>query len=293
MTSPTNPAMPAELPDDVLRYAMECSKLNNPEGARLVRAVYRFLREGLASPVAAPAEWCQECVGQGIKTSPVPPDGDDTCGACGGSGAVPRPRVRAVMSESSPLVRAHRALQAQQDCLTADDPVVEANRQLLLDRSRVGLRKYGVTLADAGLAPRQLMQHALEEALDLANYLQTLIQTEQRKSDDLLTMRGMADCMDMVRGELIEAGIIDANVPPMMVANAVMAHIAGLAKTQQKAQLYTCEGKGGEYEFIGVVYGAGTLRDKAFVAYRDTENGIMFCRRPKDFEARMVRLGDK
>lgn len=58
------------------------------------------------------------------------------------------------------------------------DPVVEANRKLLLDRSRVGINKYGVTLAASGLSRAQLAQHALEEALDLANYLQTIIQTD-------------------------------------------------------------------------------------------------------------------
>lgn len=59
---------------------------------------------------------------------------------------------------------------------TAQDPVVEANRQLLLQRSNVGVSKYGVTLANSGLTRRQLLQHALEEALDLANYLQAEIQ---------------------------------------------------------------------------------------------------------------------
>lgn len=52
------------------------------------------------------------------------------------------------------------------------DAVVEANRKLLLQRSDVGIDKYGVTLAQSGLGRRALLQHALEEALDLANYLQ-------------------------------------------------------------------------------------------------------------------------
>lgn len=60
----------------------------------------------------------------------------------------------------------------------APDPVVEANRRLLLQRSQVGVSKYGVTLADSGLNRRQLLQHALEEALDLANYLQAEIMRE-------------------------------------------------------------------------------------------------------------------
>lgn len=55
------------------------------------------------------------------------------------------------------------------------DPVVEANRALLHQRSQVGIDKYGVTLGAAGLSRRALLQHALEEALDLANYLQAEI----------------------------------------------------------------------------------------------------------------------
>lgn len=53
------------------------------------------------------------------------------------------------------------------------DSVVEAVRELLLSRSQVGIKKYGVTLATAELSEEEILQHALEEALDLANYLQT------------------------------------------------------------------------------------------------------------------------
>lgn len=53
------------------------------------------------------------------------------------------------------------------------DSVVEKNRELLHQRSQVGLNKYGTALATAGLSEEQILQHALEEALDLANYLQT------------------------------------------------------------------------------------------------------------------------
>ena len=52
------------------------------------------------------------------------------------------------------------------------DRVVEANRQLLLERSNVGVSKYGTTLADSKLTLDEFHRHALEEALDLANYLQ-------------------------------------------------------------------------------------------------------------------------
>ncbi len=55
------------------------------------------------------------------------------------------------------------------------DKVVEKNREILHQRSQVGLSKYGTALATAGLNEEQILQHALEEALDLANYLQTRI----------------------------------------------------------------------------------------------------------------------
>lgn len=45
---------------------------------------------------------------------------------------------------------------------------------MLLDRSTVGLAKYGAPLHNFQ-DERGILQHALEEALDLANYLQTRI----------------------------------------------------------------------------------------------------------------------
>lgn len=65
----------------------------------------------------------------------------------------------------------------------AVDLVVEANRALLLNRSNVGIRKYGVTLSDARLSERDLLVHALEESLDLANYLQANIQRADAERD--------------------------------------------------------------------------------------------------------------
>lgn len=61
---------------------------------------------------------------------------------------------------------------------SAQDAVVEANRRLLLERSNLGIQKYGTTLAGSGLSRRQLLQHALEEALDFANYLQAELMRE-------------------------------------------------------------------------------------------------------------------
>jgi len=58
---------------------------------------------------------------------------------------------------------------------TSPDKNVEKNRELLLRRSIVGLAKYGVTTDNNPLALRAWLQHALEEALDMANYLQAAI----------------------------------------------------------------------------------------------------------------------
>jgi hypothetical protein len=55
------------------------------------------------------------------------------------------------------------------------DPVVEAVRDDLLERSRVGIDKYGVTLARTDLKLRDWLQHAYEETLDQANYLKRAI----------------------------------------------------------------------------------------------------------------------
>jgi hypothetical protein len=57
----------------------------------------------------------------------------------------------------------------------AQDAVVEANRKMLLERSKLGIQKYGTTLAGNKLSRREWLQHALEESLDLSNYLQAEI----------------------------------------------------------------------------------------------------------------------
>lgn len=50
-------------------------------------------------------------------------------------------------------------------------PVVLQNCIDLIEREQVGIKKYGVTLTEARLPRNVLLQHAREEALDLANYL--------------------------------------------------------------------------------------------------------------------------
>ena len=52
------------------------------------------------------------------------------------------------------------------------DPHVEANRLRLLTRARAGRASYGVDLTRTDLTFEQWCDHAIDEALDFANYLQ-------------------------------------------------------------------------------------------------------------------------
>jgi hypothetical protein len=61
------------------------------------------------------------------------------------------------------------------------DPVIEAVCADLRARSAVGLRKYRVGLDRTDLALVDWLQHAYEEALDMANYLKRSIIELQSK----------------------------------------------------------------------------------------------------------------
>lgn len=57
------------------------------------------------------------------------------------------------------------------------DPIVLKTVIELISRSRIGVNKYGTTLDENNVD--DFLQHAKEEALDLANYL-TKLQSEQK-----------------------------------------------------------------------------------------------------------------
>jgi hypothetical protein len=59
------------------------------------------------------------------------------------------------------------------DFITIDkrDSIVFKIAQLLRSRSDTGIRKYGTTLDRTDLSVKQWIDHAIEEALDLALYL--------------------------------------------------------------------------------------------------------------------------
>ncbi len=58
------------------------------------------------------------------------------------------------------------------------DPIVAKTCALLLSRSALGVRKYGTTLARTDLSRKDWLVHARNEALDMALYLQRLIDME-------------------------------------------------------------------------------------------------------------------
>ncbi|WP_177412362.1 MULTISPECIES: hypothetical protein [Pseudomonas] len=69
--------------------------------------------------------------------------------------------------------------------MQSPDQNVERNRQLLLDRSLTGLKKYGVTTERGDLSLNEWLQHLLEELLDAANYVQAAMNNAQPPSTNL------------------------------------------------------------------------------------------------------------
>lgn len=63
------------------------------------------------------------------------------------------------------------------------DKHVEAVRQKLLDRSQVGIKKYGTTLERQDIDLAGWLNHLQEELLDAACYVQRLIHDTNQQSN--------------------------------------------------------------------------------------------------------------
>lgn len=61
------------------------------------------------------------------------------------------------------------------------DNAKERIKAMLNNRSLLGIAKYGTTLQEAVLTKEQVLQHAVEELLDAANYLEKLISILEEK----------------------------------------------------------------------------------------------------------------
>jgi len=81
------------------------------------------------------------------------------------------------------IAEAETALESTQNEKTGEgiDPIAESVRKKILQRSQFGLQKYGVGLDRGDLTTLDWLTLAQEEAMDLANYLEVLIQDEVRK----------------------------------------------------------------------------------------------------------------
>ena len=67
--------------------------------------------------------------------------------------------------------------------------------QKIKTRSEAGLKKYGVTLERTDLTLLNWLQHAQEEAMDLANYLEVIINkmTDKTTIDAVVVLRDKID----------------------------------------------------------------------------------------------------
>jgi hypothetical protein len=65
--------------------------------------------------------------------------------------------------------------------LNLEDKVVQKVVNEILERSNVGTKKYGTNLNRNDLTELEWLQHAKEEALDMALYLEKLIQIKLNK----------------------------------------------------------------------------------------------------------------
>jgi hypothetical protein len=64
--------------------------------------------------------------------------------------------------------------------INTTDKIVEAVMWKLKTRSEMGITKYNTTLYESKESTLAFLRHAQEEAMDLSNYLETLIQREEQ-----------------------------------------------------------------------------------------------------------------
>jgi len=63
--------------------------------------------------------------------------------------------------------------------INTTDKIVETVMWKLKARSEIGITKYNTTLQDSKETTLEFLRHAQMEAMDLANYLEVLIQKEE------------------------------------------------------------------------------------------------------------------
>jgi hypothetical protein len=243
---------------DIRKILASLDQEDPPSDGEIYEAVSR--RADPAGHAAADAEaqamlgdWCKECVGQGLKTSPVPPGGDDTCGACGGSGL----RKSVTVTEKGPWQVndwGQGRIVIQSDDFTHD----------------VALEISG----DFGSVEREIA-YAEEIARRLNGY---------RVRPYTLAVAAAA--------EAYYAQFASAHPLPAQWRWPELWHAMDHAAVTDR-DLYTCIGKGGTYENLGHARGAGEKRGNIVTVYRDVQTGALYYRDPVDFGERMQRIEDQ
>ena len=132
---------------------------------------------------------------------------------------------------------------------------------------------------------------------------------EQNPNPDIIMQPGTPHELRITKDGVIYQGTTVADAGEVYVAlkRALMGYMpqavkhayrAGLAKRligemveEEKRQLYTCKGKGGEYELLGTAAGAGKLKlVETLAVYRDTKTGALYFRTLDDFNERMEKI---
>jgi len=81
--------------------------------------------------------------------------------------------VHEIMNEAHKLSNEDHPLESYSR-IYEEDPVVATNIVRLRQRSAEGMKKYGTTMMRDDLSAEEWIEHAIEEALDFANYLEAL-----------------------------------------------------------------------------------------------------------------------
>ncbi len=115
-------------------------------------------------------------------------------------------------------------------------PTAGENDVLPIER-RVAERRSPPTGLAAMLDAYQNDERPFPSYADLRGLCATPPASPAATNQQKLTTQGMADCMDMVRTDLIEMGIIDSTVAPMFIPEAIARYIKNLASPAAPADL--------------------------------------------------------
>lgn len=92
----------------------------------------------------------------------------------------------------------------------------------------------------------------------------------------------------------IQIAYVAGKLADLRAAQVPATGIPTAGEVAKAVQVFTCKGKGGEYELVGYSNGAGPKRGESIVVYRDTTKPDVFYHRSReDFSERMEWLGGR